>query len=290
MTTLRPADGDVERAVRAWLHEDRHEDVSRIAGAVLDQLDTTRQRRAIWWPAHRSSTVHRIIGVSLAAAVVVALLFGSQLVGRPAPGGVGAEPTTTPEPRMLPSSGVLDPATYRISDAAYTPVDLIVTIPAGWSTNRFHTLTKDADSPSEVGLAPDVVTHVYRDACLSDGTLTAIGPTGDDLIAALLAQRNVEVTGPFDTTLDGIPAQRLDLAPPPGLDLGTCSPSGEVIQIWANQPVPLVFMLAAGDAGSVYVADVDGQRVVIATATGPDATAGDIAERDAIIDSMRIEP
>jgi hypothetical protein len=40
----------------------------------------------------------------------------------------------------------------------------------------------------------------------------------------------------------------------------------------------------------VYVADVDGQRVVIATDTGPEATEADIAERDAIVDSIRIEP
>ncbi len=97
------------------------------------------------------------------------------------------------------------------------------------------------------------------------------------------------MTGPTDVTIDGHPARRLDLAPPPGLDLDTCSEPG-FIRIWANQPVPLVYMLAAGHVGSVYVMDVDGQRVVIATDTGPDATADDIAERDVIVGSMRIGP
>ena len=46
MTDPNTSDRDVDRAIRSWLHEDRHEDVSRVAGAVLDQLDTTPQRRA----------------------------------------------------------------------------------------------------------------------------------------------------------------------------------------------------------------------------------------------------
>ena len=48
MTDFNASDRDVTRAIRSWLHEDRHEDVSRIAGAVLDQVDTIPQRRATW--------------------------------------------------------------------------------------------------------------------------------------------------------------------------------------------------------------------------------------------------
>ena len=46
MTEFKTSDRDVNRAIRSWLHEDRHEDVSRVAGAVLDRVDTTPQRRA----------------------------------------------------------------------------------------------------------------------------------------------------------------------------------------------------------------------------------------------------
>ena len=46
MTDIRPSDPDVNRVIRSWLHEDRHEDVSRVAGAVLDQVEATPQRRA----------------------------------------------------------------------------------------------------------------------------------------------------------------------------------------------------------------------------------------------------
>ena len=56
MTDFNTSDRDVNRAIRSWLHEDRHEDVSRIAGAVLDRVEATPQRRTTWWPAWRSST------------------------------------------------------------------------------------------------------------------------------------------------------------------------------------------------------------------------------------------
>ena len=54
MTQFQPSDREVNRVIRSWLHEDRQEDVSRIAGVVLDQLDTTPQRRITWWPARRT--------------------------------------------------------------------------------------------------------------------------------------------------------------------------------------------------------------------------------------------
>ena len=53
MSEPRTSDRNVDRAIRSWLHEDRYEDVSRVAGAVLDLLDTTPQRRSPWWPARR---------------------------------------------------------------------------------------------------------------------------------------------------------------------------------------------------------------------------------------------
>ena len=110
------------------------------------------------------------------------------------------------------------------------------------------------------------------------------------LVAALTAMRNVDVTGPTAVTIDGHPAQRLDLAYPPGLDLDTCRHAGELIQVWGDPDETSFFALAAGHAASVVVADVDGRRVVVATDTGPDATDDDIAERDAIVESAHIAP
>jgi hypothetical protein len=98
MNDMRTSDRDVNRAIRSWLHEDRHEDASRVAGAVLDQVETIPQRRA-GWLAWRTPTMNKFvtIGLGAAAVVVLAIFIGSQvLVSRDGIGGPGDEPTPTP--------------------------------------------------------------------------------------------------------------------------------------------------------------------------------------------------
>ena len=104
MSNQKASDRDVSRAIRSWLHEDRHEDVSRIAGAVLDQVDAVPQRRAMWWPAWRTPTMNKVLtyGLGAAAVVVIGIFLGAQLLGTPTNlGGPGAEPSATQEARTL---------------------------------------------------------------------------------------------------------------------------------------------------------------------------------------------
>jgi hypothetical protein len=290
-------DRDTTRVVRSWLQTDEHESADRVLDAVLDQLDTTPQRRATRWPARRLPDMNTFVKFGLAAAaVVVAALLGFNYLVAPNIGVSGpGDPTPTPtapdpSPENMPGSGALDPGAYRITDESYTPVELVITVPAGWHASDTGAVGKNKDSLGELGMAAFVVTHVYGDACDSEGTLTEIGPTADDLVAALVAEQNVDVTGPTDVTIDGYPARGLDLAFPPGLDVDTCRNPGLNIQIWADEAEINFFAIPVGHTASVYVADIDGQRVVITTDTGPEATEEDIAERDAIVDSIRIVP
>ena len=99
MTDFKTSDRDVNRAIRSWLHEDRHEDASRLAGAVLDHVEATQQRRA-GWLAWRPPTMNKFvtIGLGAAAVVVLAIFIGSALLG--SPGSLGA-PGDEPTPREL---------------------------------------------------------------------------------------------------------------------------------------------------------------------------------------------
>ncbi|MGH2488998.1 MAG: hypothetical protein ACRDFR_05220, partial [Candidatus Limnocylindria bacterium] len=66
-------DRDVTRIVRSWLSEDRHEDADRVLNTVLDQLDTTPQRRTSW-SAWRELFMNKFVAIGLGAAAVVAVL------------------------------------------------------------------------------------------------------------------------------------------------------------------------------------------------------------------------
>jgi hypothetical protein len=105
MTDFNAPDRDVSRAIRSWLHEDRHEDASRIAGAVLDHVEAAPGRRAAW-PAWRTPIMNRFMtfGLGAAALVVIGLLVGGQLLGERTGFGNSGDPTATPEPSRPPSA------------------------------------------------------------------------------------------------------------------------------------------------------------------------------------------
>ena len=141
MTDFKTSDRDVNRAIRSWLHEDRHEDASRLAGAVLDRVEATPRRRATWWPARRTTTVSKFLAIGLgAAAVIVAVFVGAQLFGSPS-GGLGSQPTATPqptaspEPTFSPEPSASPPASPPPLTQSFTSTlhGISVSYPEGWT-------------------------------------------------------------------------------------------------------------------------------------------------------------
>ena len=140
MSEPRTSDRDVDRVIRSWLHEDRHEDVSRVAGAVLDLLDTTPQRRSPWWPARRIPFLNKFVSLGLgAAAVVAALVIGAQVLGPPAPGGVGGvaspSPSLTPAPTATTEPSPSPPVSAPPLTESFTSTvhGISVSYPQGWT-------------------------------------------------------------------------------------------------------------------------------------------------------------
>ena len=78
------ADRDTTRIVRSWLEDGVTRLPDHVLDAVLDELPSTPQRRATWWPARRLSTMNTTLKFGLAAVVVaVALVIGlNYLAGR----------------------------------------------------------------------------------------------------------------------------------------------------------------------------------------------------------------
>ena len=214
--------------------------------------------------------------------------------------------SSTPTPTAVASAavpefpGVSDdvaPGTYLWGAGAANPTDITFTIPAGWMS-RYGIPHKDRGGPGEIAVGNWIIANVYRDPCQWQGSLLspAVGPTIDDLANALAAQKRRNATAPSDITRSGYPAKRVELSIPANLDRATCD--GGIIRTWVppgddgvNAYVDTENLgMHAGQLNVTYIVDVNGDRLVIDTWHMPGTSAADLAELDAILASMRIEP
>ena len=286
------AERDETRIVRSWLEDGVTVLPDRVLDAVLDQLPATHQRRAGWlarrFPLMNNTTVR--FGIA-AAAVIVLALVGLRFLPSGGVGG-GPSPTPTASPVSLTYSQTvqnLEPGMYRIPAGAYTPGNLTFTVPAGWQV-RYLGFSKHLDQPDEIDLVPFIVTHVYTDTCAPEGEfeLAPIGPSVDALANALEALGGAEVSPAEDITVDGYPAKRVDLAFSEDIDLADCRVPA--LQVWANASETDFFAHFPGSAASVYIVDVQGQTLAITASWRNASSQSDVAELEAVLDSVQIEP
>ena len=206
MSEPRTSDRNVDRTIRSWLHEDRHEDASRVAGAVLDLLDTTPQRRTPWWPARRIPFMNKYVSLGLgAAAVVAALVIGAQVLGPPAPGGVGSAPSVSPSPTPAPTAS-LQPSPSPIAAPPLTQSftsqmhGISVSYPEGWTARgATEPWTDRPGVPQFLHPGFDVLQDPIRQGELFLWiTSRPIGDsTPEDWVAAIMGGRGCTTTEPI---------------------------------------------------------------------------------------------
>jgi hypothetical protein len=285
---------ELDRSISAWLNA---EAPARAPDDVLeasrDRIRITQQRRS-WWPAWRSDPMNLYAKLAAgAAAVLVVAVVGYQLL--PARGGSGgptATPVSSPTPApteapLLPRSGKLDPGTYRVVSGP----TFLLTVPAGWTSAGIG--VRKYEDANELVLdvwGSDVL--VFADACESEGTQEAIGPTVADLLAALEAQANSEISDPIDATIGGLSGVRVEISAPEDLDVRTCSIGN--LQAWEAKDRDLGGWLAGmtpGDpSGEIFLADTPDGRLIFRPHHPATATAPDVAELEAIVNSIRVVP
>lgn len=185
----------------------------------------------------------------------------------------------------------VEPGTYRIPRSGWSIADFTVTFPRDWTVQYGHNYLKHSDAPDEFGFYAVVVDAIYPDACQgSNGEPREVGSKVDDLAAALLEQSGPTTSGPIDTTLGGYPATRIDLTVPKGSDLKACNAAGIGLQIWYSPTADKNFVLLSDGTASVYIVDVDGERQVFLTQYRSGASAKDLRELQAVLDSIQIQP
>lgn len=290
-------DRETLQRMAAWLEDGRTALPDRVLDAVLEQLPSKPQRRPRW-PARRVSDMSAFAKFAIAAAAVLAVAFvGYNLL---APGGTsnvgGVAPLSTPSSTQSPAptalpvhEGALDPGTYRSTSAG----SFTFTVPAGWTgmTNAFvaHKGGSDFGSPSDVTMTVWELTHVYADSCDWEGTLVE-ARTPEALVEALAAQRGHETAGPTEVTLGGYPATRFEFSVPSSVNTSDCY--SDINRLWPgpgpneDQGLPI----DPGQTTTVYVVDVDGEGRVVGAIQRPESSAADVAELDAVVQSLRFEP
>jgi hypothetical protein len=171
-----------------------------------------------------------------------------------------------------------------------------VEAPSGWSSDG-HFVVKS--SGGVIGLSVWDVTQVPRDPCQWKGNLSDPGPTVDDLVQALVAQRLRNATTPTDVTLAGYHGQYLEWSVPADMvvtgdaDFAGCSvqPSNghhDFIS-WLHSGGGSRYQQVAGQVDRLWVLDVGGQRLVVDATYSPDTTEADRAELGQIAESLRFE-
>jgi hypothetical protein len=286
-------DSEFDRMLAEWLEDDTFVAPAAPVEAAVD-FARIHPRRRDWLTflrrdamTTRATTGLRPVAILLAVVALLALGVGGAVY-------VASRPEATPTPTVLPSpttsplavlpmppSGALVAGRYRL-EVPDSPVTVDLTIGEGWTSGDWYIM-----NPPEFThhISFWTVGNVNEDACDWNGTLPnpPIGPTVDDLVSALDAQKNTDMSAPIEVEVGGHAGKQVtvqiaaDFTPPEG----TCDPD---LTIWVGPDGEQGRSVTANldnPPDTVWILDVDGQRVVIVTTYDPSD-----AEAQMVMDSL----
>jgi hypothetical protein len=270
-----------ERAVRDWLEDGSDRTPRPAIDAVLLAVKTTRQERDLRIPrrfTQMPTYVRLVAGIAIVAVVglgVLTYFYDGPNVGAP-PTPV---PTTQPTPAPTLSAGPLAPGRHAYEGEG---VRVVLTVPAGWEGGQFNIAKAPArELPDGTNVMFRQPTSVFADPCAPELSAEPIGPTVDDLAAALADLPNVTDVTQADATISGFGGTHVSfVVDTTGIDC--------VMGIYGQDS----FVRAAdnGQREDLWILDVAGTRLVIDAATYPETSPEDRAEMQTIVDTLLIEP
>ncbi len=250
MTTPR----DPDSLLSAYLTDGIDVLPDRVVDAVLGEAHRTRQR-VVFGP-RRTPVMNSTFKVILAAAAVIAVVVaGITFLPRndAAVGGPSSSPPTAspvPSPSQQAERMALGGTNQHFS----------VDLPEGWENNEWvannHPL--GGDTSFIVGL----VDNTFEDPCLHIQRNPKVGPTAEDLATALGEIPGTTASEPVQTTIAGYDATYVEVThpgPPPCDEF-----------VWYQEsPGEYWWVLEADERFSVWIFEVDGQRVAIGARSYP---------------------
>ena len=259
----------------------------------------------------------------LVAAIVMSIVSGCgssgpgatanpTLSAPPAPTAtVISTPSSTPAASSTPSVqdvmkvanfAPLEPGSYFIDPDgdASTRLRVMYEIPnEGWI--QWIGAAKCSDAGC-VGMTITTVSNLVTDGCHDHSWADPpVGPSVDDLAAALANLAPFEVTSPpGEVTMHGYSGKHLEWVVPDlpmegtGDDLRFAGCIDGNLSSWAafvdTEPGDAYYGYGPGDGEEFWILDVEGTRLMIETGHSPDVPPADLAELRTVLDSIRIEP
>jgi len=300
---------DIERLLDHWFSDGPDQAPDRIVNVVTDRIERQSQRPA--WRLHwRPSPVNAYakIAVAAAAVLIVAVLgynllpAGPTGVGAPAP---SASPTPTAAPTGTPVSsgpvalpdGALAGGRYRVQPFAPSALAVTADIPAAWIGFPDNAAVT---SPNDSGILISFMTTngLFRDPCNwdVDGTKTAhtgdvaVGPTVDDLVAALKANGSYPSSAAGPVTFGRFAGQELTLQLPGENVIRSCDRrAGETTGDYFVFPDGY-YAQGPNNRWHLYIVDVDGTRVITMISIAEGTPEADVTAAEAIVASFAFAP
>ena len=160
-------------------------------------------------------------------------------------------------------------------------------LPAGWTHESFggYRGSSEPGPPAGIGHFVSLIDNTFNDPCLHVPRNPKVGPTAADAAAALGAIPDITATRPVPATIAGFDATYIELAIPASLP---CAP--KEFYLWQDSPDGHFWVQGLNETVRVWILEVRGQRVAIATRSWPGTSAEAKAELQGILDSIVFDP
>jgi len=193
---------------------------------------------------------------------------------------VAASTSSTPSPPpLLVGYDAVEPGVYGV-DLVGTPLE--ITVPAGWT--RVGDLA--IGGPEDSFIAFLNATDVYKDGCnWGDGKL-GVGPSVQDFVAGLVAQKGLETTAPEPLTLDGFKGLQLVTTVSKNIDFSTCYTG--VFATFTDDTTHQIRRSKPGEATTIWVLDLNGRRGVIAFGAPDPISAPTTSEIEVMVSTIKM--
>ena len=289
-------DRSIERAARSWIEQGPTTAPDHVVESALRRIQSTSQERDLRVPWRFPDMNNSLrIAVAAVAVVVIALLATTLLPGGPGPGVGNQQPSPTASPQAISSpspssspavllSGPLEAGTY--STSGVFPLTVTVTVPGGWGVlTAGRTVTVLESREAYLGFW--IAATAERDPCGLGGVADSpVGPTADDLAAALAGAPGFDTTEPIDTSVGGVDGRYVELVGPfPGCTEPT---------LWQTPDGSCRCMESRVERNRLWIVDVDGTRLVVNALDIPasDGVTGTspavLVELQEMVDSLQI--